>query len=282
MRLSGCDHIRIHVGKRSRHAFGSLRANSYSHRFRFDSLLTTSFRCLLACTLQAQAVPAARPEVVLAPREVPARVMSSVFAAHVRFLVVRLRISSSVVGSVCVCLSARLLRRVAPRFSCPFLFVGLVLVRARCVIASGTTIDEIASIALLFLLVLSLTAWPSPRHPAQRRPAIVFVPFGTPPDHGALIFLFVNERAADCARCSRNRSKMSWDTRSPEQADWPNPNPADVRSRHPSKYIWPGDDRRETVWPSSTSSSAGCRYAVAIKKRTWYSYVVSKAAFLAG
>ena len=116
-----------------------------------------------------------------------------------------LRICSSVVGSVCVCLLARLLRRVAPRFSCPCLFVGLVLVRARCVIASGATIDEIASIALLFLLVLSLTAWLSPRHPAQRRPAIVLVPFGTPPDHGALIFLVVKERAADCARCSRNR-----------------------------------------------------------------------------
>ena len=48
-----------------------------------------------------------------------------------------LRICSSVVGSVCVCLLARLLRRVAPRFSCPCLFVGLVLVRARWVIASG-------------------------------------------------------------------------------------------------------------------------------------------------
>ena len=47
-----------------------------------------------------------------------------------------LRICSSVVGSVCVCLLARLLRRVAPRFSCPCLFVGLVLVRARWVIAS--------------------------------------------------------------------------------------------------------------------------------------------------
>ena len=239
MRVSGCDHIRIHVGKRSRHAFGSLRANSYSHRFRFDSLLTTSFRCLLACTLQAQAVPAARPEVVLAPREPPARVMSSVFAgarsACASWSSVLRIICSSVVGSVCVCLSARLLRRVAPRFSCHFLFVGLVLVRARCVIASGATIDEIAPIALLFLLVLSLTAWLSPRHPAQRRPAIVFVPFGTPPDHGALIFLFVKEREADCARCSRNRSKISRDTRAPEQADWPNPNPADVRSRHPSK-----------------------------------------------
>ena len=54
----------------------------------------------------------------------------------------------------------------------------------------------IGSIALLCHLVLSLTAWLSPRHPAQRRPAIVLVPFGTPPDHGALIFLFVKERAA--------------------------------------------------------------------------------------
>ena len=48
-----------------------------------------------------------------------------------------LRICVSVVGSVCVCLLARLLRGVAPRFSCPCLFVGLVLVRARWVIASG-------------------------------------------------------------------------------------------------------------------------------------------------
>jgi len=54
----------------------------------------------------------------------------------------------------------------------------------------------IGSIALLCHLVLSLTAWLSPRHPAQRRPAIVLVPFGTPPDHDTLIFLFVKERAA--------------------------------------------------------------------------------------
>ena len=76
MRLSGCDHIRIHVGKRSRHAFGSLRANSL-HRFRFDSLLTTSPRCLCACTCrrtqeQEAAPDAPRPEVVLAPRDPPA------------------------------------------------------------------------------------------------------------------------------------------------------------------------------------------------------------------
>ena len=84
MRLSGCDHIRIHVGKRSRHAFGSLRANSFSHRFRFDSLLTTSPRCLRACALQAQGVPDARPEVVLAPREPPARAtVVGVRGAHV-------------------------------------------------------------------------------------------------------------------------------------------------------------------------------------------------------
>ena len=81
VRLSGFGHIRIHFGKPSRHAFGSLRANSYSHLVRFDSLLTTSSRCLRACTLQAQAVPAARPEDVLAPRESPARVTPSVFAA---------------------------------------------------------------------------------------------------------------------------------------------------------------------------------------------------------
>ena len=65
--------------------------------------------------------------------------------------------------------------------------------------------NQIALLLLLFHLVLSLTAWLSPRHPAQRRPAIVLVPFGMPPDHGALLFLFVKERAADCARCSRNR-----------------------------------------------------------------------------
>ena len=51
----------------------------------------------------------------------------------------------------------------------------------------------IGPIASLFLLVLSLTVWLSPRHPAQRRPAIALVPFGTPPDQGALKFLFVKE-----------------------------------------------------------------------------------------
>ena len=40
------------------------------------------------------------------------------------------RVSSSVMDAVCVCLLARLLRRVAPRFSCPGLFVCLVLARA--------------------------------------------------------------------------------------------------------------------------------------------------------
>ena len=122
----------------SRHAFGSLRANSYSHRFRFDSLLTTSSRCLRACVLQAQAVPAARPEVVLAPREPPARVASSVFAvarsACASWSSI-LHIRASVVGSVCVCLFARILRRVAPCFSCHCLFVGRrsrLGSRARC------------------------------------------------------------------------------------------------------------------------------------------------------
>ena len=38
-----------------------------------------------------------------------------------------------------MCLLARLLRRVAPRFSCPGLFVCLVLARARCGIAGGST-----------------------------------------------------------------------------------------------------------------------------------------------
>ena len=49
------------------------------------------------------------------------------------------RVSSSVMDAVCVCLLARLLRRVAPRFSCPGLFVCLVLARARCGIAGGST-----------------------------------------------------------------------------------------------------------------------------------------------
>ena len=48
------------------------------------------------------------------------------------------RVSSSVIGAVCACLLARLLRRVAPRFSCPGLFVGLALARARCAIAGGS------------------------------------------------------------------------------------------------------------------------------------------------
>ena len=116
---------------------------------------------------------------------------------RLRFLAVRSCIGSSVVGSVCVFLSARLRRRVAPLCSYRCLFVGLVVARAWCVINR----QRRESIALLFLLVLSLTAWLSPRHPVQRRPAIVLVPFGTSPDHGALIFLFVKERAADCARC---------------------------------------------------------------------------------
>ena len=41
------------------------------------------------------------------------------------------RVSSSVMDAVCACLLTRLLRRVAPRFSCPGLFVGLALARAR-------------------------------------------------------------------------------------------------------------------------------------------------------
>ena len=198
VRLSGCDHIKIHFGKPSRHAFGSLRANSYSHLVRFDSLLTAPSRCLRACTLQAQAVPPARPEDVLAPRESPARVIGVRGGTfRLRFMAVRSCIGSSVVGSVCVFLSARLRRRVAPLCSYRCLFVGLVVARAWCVINR----QRRESIALLFLLVLSLTAWLSPRHPVQRRPAIVLVPFGTSPDHGALIFLFVKQRAADCARC---------------------------------------------------------------------------------
>ena len=41
------------------------------------------------------------------------------------------RVSSSVINAVCAYLLARLLRRVALRFSCPSLFVGLALARAR-------------------------------------------------------------------------------------------------------------------------------------------------------
>ena len=158
-----------------------------------------------ACTLQAQAVPAARPEVVLAPREPPARVTSSVFA------VARSACASWYRSShLCVCcwLSLCVPVGATPSSSCASLFVSLSLRRSRLGSrAVGNrqrmTIDEIGSIALLFRLVLSLTAFSS-RHPAERRPAIVLVPFGTPPDHGALVFLFVKERAADCARCARN------------------------------------------------------------------------------
>ena len=88
-----------------------------------------------------------------------------------------------------------------PSSSCASLFVSLSLRRSRLGSRAMCNRQRRESIALLFPLVLSPTAWLSPRHPAQRRPAIVLVPFGTPPDHGALIFLFVKERAADCARC---------------------------------------------------------------------------------
>ena len=129
VRLSGCDHIKIHFGKPSRHAFGSLRANSYSHLVRFDSLLTTSSRCLRACTLQAQAVPAARPEDVLAPRESPARVAPSVFAAarsplalHGRPILYRF---------VCCWLRLCVPVGTTPSSSCASLFVSLSLRRSR-------------------------------------------------------------------------------------------------------------------------------------------------------
>ena len=46
------------------------------------------------------------------------------------------RVSSSVMDAVRACLLTRLLRRVAPRFSCPGLFVGLALARAGVAIAS--------------------------------------------------------------------------------------------------------------------------------------------------
>ena len=88
-----------------------------------------------------------------------------------------------------------------PSSSCASLFVSLSLRRSRLGSRAMCNRQRRESIALLFPLVLSLTAWLSPRHPVQRRPAIVLVPFGTSPDHGALIFLFVKERAADCARC---------------------------------------------------------------------------------
>ena len=48
------------------------------------------------------------------------------------------RVSSSVMDAVRACLLTRFLRRVAPRFSCPGLFVGLALARARCAIAGGS------------------------------------------------------------------------------------------------------------------------------------------------
>ena len=59
------------------------------------------------------------------------------------------RVSSSVIGAVRACLLARLLRRVAPRFSCPGLFVGLALARARCAIAGGSA----------WLLAVTSRAW---------------------------------------------------------------------------------------------------------------------------
>ena len=58
---------------------------------------------------------------------------------RLRFVAVGSCIGSSVVGSVCVFMSARLRRRVAPLCSYHYLFVGLVLARARCVIASGAS-----------------------------------------------------------------------------------------------------------------------------------------------
>ena len=49
------------------------------------------------------------------------------------------RVSSSVIGAVRARQLARLLRRVAPHFSRPGLFVGLALAHARCGIAGGST-----------------------------------------------------------------------------------------------------------------------------------------------
>ena len=49
------------------------------------------------------------------------------------------RVSSSVIDAVCACLLARLLRRVGPCFSRPGPFVCLVLARAWCGIAGGST-----------------------------------------------------------------------------------------------------------------------------------------------
>ena len=134
MRLSGCDHIRIHFGKRPRHAFGSLRANSYSHRVRFGSLLTTSPHCLRACTLQAQAVPAgACCCCTTRSRARAARAAGARDAAGVRGGTFRLRFL--VVGSsnllVCCWLCLCVPVGTTPSSSCASLFVSLSLRRPR-------------------------------------------------------------------------------------------------------------------------------------------------------
>ena len=162
---------RIHVGKRLRHAFGSLRANSYSHRFRFDSPHTTSPCCLRACVLQAQAAPAARPEVVLAPREPPARVASLLSR---RYIPLALHFGSSH-PSVCCWLCLYVPVCTTPSSSCASLFVSLSLRRSRLgsrAVCNRQRLDDRND--RVDRVVVSLRsqspAWQSPRHPAQRRP----------------------------------------------------------------------------------------------------------------
>ena len=96
-----------------------------------------------------------------------------------------------------------------PSSSCASLFVFRSLRRSR--LGSRAVCNRQRRDEALYSCVAVSPRGLSPRHPAQRRPAIVLVPFGTPPDHGALIFLFVKERAADCVRCSRNRvARRNW------------------------------------------------------------------------
>ena len=121
----------------------------------------------------------------------------------------------------------------APSSSCTSLFVSLSLRRSRLGSRAVCNRQRRESIALLFPLVLSPTARLSPRHPVHRQPAIVLVPFGTPPEHGTLVFLFVKERAADSGGAERINRIF------PVTRVHYNGNPGE---RRPSKWIWPADD----------------------------------------
>ena len=120
-----------------------------------------------------------------------ARVAGARGAVGVRGGTFRLRfLASFLYRFVCCWLRLCVPVGTTPSSSCASLFVvSLSLRRSRLGSRAVCNRQRRESIALLFPLVLSLTAWRSPRHPVQRRPAIVLVPFGTPPDHGALIFL---------------------------------------------------------------------------------------------